>query len=83
MVEYWARRNDPMARARERFASGDLVEEGVRAPILQSWQRCRDLGLRPDRFELPYDANLDLESPWSVRPCPSWTTSRRLSWTPR
>ncbi|MFD8455124.1 SpoIIE family protein phosphatase [Streptomyces antimycoticus] len=63
MVEYWARRNDPMARARERFASGDLVEEGVRAPILQSWQRCRDLGLRPDRFELPYDANLDLESP--------------------
>ncbi|GLV72352.1 SpoIIE family protein phosphatase [Streptomyces hygroscopicus] len=62
MVEFWAQRNDPMARARERFASGDRVE-GVRAPILQSWQRCRDLGLRPDRFELPYDANLDLESP--------------------
>ncbi|WP_052714004.1 GAF domain-containing protein [Streptomyces katrae] len=50
------------ARSRERFLGGDPVEGGVRGPILNSWLRCRLLGLSPDRAELPYRDDFDPDS---------------------
>ncbi|MCF3184463.1 SpoIIE family protein phosphatase [Streptomyces polychromogenes] len=50
------------ARSRERFLGGDPVEGGVRSPILNSWLRCRLLGLSPDRAELPYRDDFDPDS---------------------
>ncbi|MCX4825178.1 SpoIIE family protein phosphatase [Streptomyces sp. NBC_01142] len=49
-------------RPRERFLYGESVEEGVRSPILSSWQRCRLLGLSPDQSELPYRQDFDPDS---------------------
>jgi serine phosphatase RsbU (regulator of sigma subunit)/anti-sigma regulatory factor (Ser/Thr protein kinase) len=34
---------------------------GVRGPILDSWQRCLRVGLPPNRAELPYQPELNLE----------------------
>ncbi|WP_246097287.1 SpoIIE family protein phosphatase [Streptomyces botrytidirepellens] len=42
------------ARSRERFLEGEAVQAGVRGLILNSWQRCRVLGLPLGGFELPY-----------------------------
>ncbi|WP_039939743.1 SpoIIE family protein phosphatase [Streptomyces himastatinicus] len=42
------------ARSRERFLEGEAVQAGVRGLILNSWQRCRMLGLPLGGFELPY-----------------------------
>ncbi|WP_460062107.1 SpoIIE family protein phosphatase [Streptomyces sp. YKOK-I1] len=42
------------ARFRERFLQGESVERGVRLSILDSWQRCRTLGLSPDQADLPF-----------------------------
>ncbi|MFI1706498.1 SpoIIE family protein phosphatase [Streptomyces griseoruber] len=42
------------ARFRERFLQGESVERGVRLSILDSWQRCRSLGLSPDQSDLPF-----------------------------
>ncbi|MGW0711933.1 SpoIIE family protein phosphatase [Streptomyces sp. NPDC002643] len=39
---------------RERFLQGEPVEGGVRASILDSWQRSRALGLSPDQSDLPF-----------------------------
>uniref|UniRef100_UPI004040036E SpoIIE family protein phosphatase n=1 Tax=Streptomyces sp. SS7 TaxID=3108485 RepID=UPI004040036E len=39
---------------RERFLQGESVERGVRLSILDSWQRCRTLGLSPDQSDLPF-----------------------------
>ncbi|WP_435281677.1 SpoIIE family protein phosphatase [Streptomyces koelreuteriae] len=47
------------ARPRERFLQGESVEAGVRASILNSWQRCRTLGLSPDESDLPYREDFD------------------------
>ena len=47
------------ARFRERFLQGDPVGAGVRTSILNSWQRCRTLGLSPDQTDLPYRADFD------------------------
>ncbi|MEU1407604.1 SpoIIE family protein phosphatase [Streptomyces sp. NPDC005728] len=47
------------ARSRERFLQGEAVERGVRSPILGSWQRCRSLGLSPDRSDLPFREDFD------------------------
>ncbi|MFE1456570.1 SpoIIE family protein phosphatase [Streptomyces sp. NPDC058735] len=47
------------ARLRERFLQGEAVGTGVRASILNSWQRCRSLGLSPDRADLPYTDDFD------------------------
>ncbi|WP_432117524.1 SpoIIE family protein phosphatase [Streptomyces sp. bgisy032] len=47
------------ARLRERFLQGEPVEAGVRTPILNSWQRCRSLGLSPERADLPYTDDFD------------------------
>ncbi|MFD7256852.1 SpoIIE family protein phosphatase [Streptomyces sp. NPDC059874] len=50
------------ARSRERFLVGEPVESGVRSPILNSWLRCRLLGLSPDQTELPYRDDFDPDS---------------------
>ncbi|MEW1634153.1 SpoIIE family protein phosphatase [Streptomyces sp. NPDC093801] len=50
------------ARSRERFLEGGPVETGVRGPILNSWLRCRLLGLSPDQAELPYRDDFDPDS---------------------
>ncbi|WP_425245654.1 SpoIIE family protein phosphatase [Streptomyces sp. NEAU-NA10] len=47
------------ARVRERFLQGERVEEGVRASILDSWERSRSLGLSPDQCDLPFRADFD------------------------
>ncbi|MET9385635.1 SpoIIE family protein phosphatase [Streptomyces sp. NPDC002928] len=47
------------ARFRERFLQGEPVEAGVRTSILNSWQRCRSLGLSPDRPDLPFRKDFD------------------------
>ncbi|MFF8841650.1 SpoIIE family protein phosphatase [Streptomyces sp. NPDC015127] len=47
------------ARSRERFLQGDSVGAGVRTSILNSWQRCRTLGLSPDQSDLPYREDFD------------------------
>ncbi|MEU4727660.1 SpoIIE family protein phosphatase [Streptomyces sp. NPDC023588] len=50
------------ARSRERFLGGEAAGNGVRGPILDSWQRCRLLGLSPDQTELPYRDDFDPDS---------------------
>src|SRR6201996_4574237 len=42
----------------------------VRQDILTSWQRCVIAGLRPDHFEVPYQADLDDDGPlrWAAAP---------------
>ncbi|MFJ5997715.1 SpoIIE family protein phosphatase [Streptomyces sp. NPDC092370] len=47
------------ASLRELFLQGEPVAEGVRTSILNSWQRCRTLGLSPDTLELPYREDFD------------------------
>ncbi|GGY32178.1 SpoIIE family protein phosphatase [Streptomyces djakartensis] len=47
------------ASLRERFLQGEPVDRGVRASILNSWQRCRSLGLSPDRSDLPHTDDFD------------------------
>ncbi|WP_053674321.1 SpoIIE family protein phosphatase [Streptomyces sp. NRRL B-1140] len=47
------------ASLRELFLQGEPVEAGVRTSILNSWQRCRSLGLSPDTLDLPYREDFD------------------------
>jgi transcriptional regulator of acetoin/glycerol metabolism len=47
------------ASLRELFLQGEPVETGVRTSILDSWQRCRSLGLSPDTLDLPYREDFD------------------------
>ncbi|MFE9450301.1 SpoIIE family protein phosphatase [Streptomyces sp. NPDC006739] len=47
-------------RFRERFLQGERVDAGVRTSILNSWQRCRSLGLSPDQSDLPFRDDFDL-----------------------
>ncbi|MFE9647703.1 SpoIIE family protein phosphatase [Streptomyces sp. NPDC006365] len=51
------------ATFRERFLQGEPVEGGVRTPILNSWQRCRSLGLSPDQSDLPFREDFDRDGP--------------------
>ncbi|GAA5051797.1 GAF domain-containing protein/anti-sigma regulatory factor (Ser/Thr protein kinase) [Thermocatellispora tengchongensis] len=53
---------ESIAAAHERFHEGRAAGRIVRPSILTSWQRCRSLGLVPDRLEVPYLEDLDLES---------------------
>ncbi|MEV0988500.1 SpoIIE family protein phosphatase [Streptomyces sp. NPDC049949] len=50
------------ARSRERFLVGEPIADGVRGPILHSWQRCQSLGLSPDQTDLPYRDDFDPDS---------------------
>ncbi|MFJ8593960.1 SpoIIE family protein phosphatase [Streptomyces sp. NPDC093598] len=47
------------ASLRELFLQGEPVTAGVRTSILNSWQRCRSLGLSPDTLDLPYRDDFD------------------------
>ena len=51
------------ARFRERFLQGEPVETGVRTSILDSWRRCRILGLSPDQSDLPYREDFEPDAP--------------------
>ncbi|MEW2414481.1 SpoIIE family protein phosphatase [Streptomyces sp. NPDC046866] len=57
-------RGEPIgpARSRERFLLGEPVGAGVRSDIMNSWERCRLLGLSPDQTELPYRDDFDPDS---------------------
>ncbi|MCQ4080863.1 SpoIIE family protein phosphatase [Streptomyces sp. RB6PN25] len=50
------------ASSRERVLAGKPVEGGPRGAILSSWRRCQDLGLSPDRLDVPYEEDLELDS---------------------
>ncbi|MFD9574576.1 SpoIIE family protein phosphatase [Streptomyces sp. NPDC059982] len=53
-------------RSRDRFLHGEQAGpagEGVRGPILSSWERCRLLGLSPDQSELPFTEEYDPDGP--------------------
>ncbi|MCX5292278.1 MULTISPECIES: SpoIIE family protein phosphatase [unclassified Streptomyces] len=47
--------------AHERFLAGARVEADVRGPVLESWKRCRSVGLQPHHLLLPYEAGLTLD----------------------
>jgi serine phosphatase RsbU (regulator of sigma subunit)/anti-sigma regulatory factor (Ser/Thr protein kinase) len=49
------------AKARERYFHGDPITDEVRSTILGSWQRCKLLGLSPDKCNLPYQSDFDLD----------------------
>ncbi|KES05415.1 protein phosphatase [Streptomyces toyocaensis] len=53
-----------LADVHERILAGEAVDDVagiVRTPILTSWQRCRSLGLVPDRLTLTCEQDLDLD----------------------
>src|SRR4249920_2714427 len=53
-----------LARARERFLTGEPVEPGqVRDTILASWRRCREWHVAADRIDLSYVRDPDLDTP--------------------
>ncbi|GAB2868941.1 hypothetical protein GCM10027074_40730 [Streptomyces deserti] len=47
--------------AHERFLAGARVDADVRAPVLDSWKRCRSVGLQPHQVLLPYTPDLALD----------------------
>ncbi|MER7407528.1 SpoIIE family protein phosphatase [Streptomyces sp. NPDC000070] len=47
--------------AHERFLAGAHVDADVRGPVLDSWKRCRSVGLEPHRLTLPYTPDLALD----------------------
>ncbi|GAA0997129.1 hypothetical protein GCM10009555_094110 [Acrocarpospora macrocephala] len=50
-----------IAVARERFFADETVESGVRKRVLTSWQRCRSLGLSPERAPYVYHRDVDMD----------------------
>lgn len=48
-------------RAREKFLQGDSPDAAVRAQILASWRRSVTAGVPADRFDIPYEADIDLD----------------------
>ncbi|MEO3858730.1 ATP-binding protein [Acrocarpospora sp. B8E8] len=50
-----------IAAARERFFADETVESGVREQVLTSWQRCRSLGLSPERAPYVYHPDVDMD----------------------
>ena len=61
--------NRPRLRGTGRIARGG-TQGVVRQDILTSWQRCLAAGLRPDRFEVPYQPDIDDDGPlrWAAAP---------------
>ncbi|WP_128431088.1 SpoIIE family protein phosphatase [Streptomyces cyaneus] len=47
--------------AHERFLAGSLVESDVRDSVLDSWKRCRSVGLEPHRLLVRYTADVALD----------------------
>ncbi|WP_280417596.1 sigma-54-dependent Fis family transcriptional regulator [Nocardia carnea] len=53
-----------LLRARDEFLSSGLVDHGVISGVIRnSWQRSRDLRIHPDRVDLTFVREPDLESP--------------------
>ena len=53
-----------LARARERFLTGEPVDPGqVREVILASWRRSRQWHVAADRVDLSYVRDPDLDTP--------------------
>ncbi|MEV7888525.1 SpoIIE family protein phosphatase [Streptomyces sp. NPDC002817] len=50
--------------AHERFLAGARVDADVRGSVLDSWKRCRSVGLEPDRLQVPYAPDLTLDDPF-------------------
>ncbi|GAA3787476.1 sigma-54-dependent Fis family transcriptional regulator [Streptomyces phyllanthi] len=48
-------------RARERFLSGDSPDASVRTQILASWRRSLTAGVPAERFDIPYEPDLDFD----------------------
>jgi len=48
-------------RARELFLQGDSPDSAVRTQILASWRRSVTAGVPADRFDIPYQPDVDLE----------------------
>jgi len=58
-------------RARERFLStGSLDEESVRPGVLDSWRRSKSLRVHPDRVDLPFVREPDIDSPLVIAAAP-------------
>ncbi|MEU5319226.1 SpoIIE family protein phosphatase [Streptomyces sp. NPDC021056] len=49
--------------AHERFLAGARVDADVRGSVLDSWKRCRSVGLEPDRLQAAYAPDLTLDDP--------------------
>ncbi|MFG1667061.1 SpoIIE family protein phosphatase [Streptomyces sp. Y7] len=47
--------------AHERFLAGSLVESDVRDSVLDSWKRCRSVGLEPHRLLVRYTEDVRLD----------------------
>src|SRR5262245_43864389 len=53
-----------LRRARERFLSAGVLDADRVAPgVLKSWRRSRDLHVHPDRVDLPYVRDPDIDTP--------------------
>jgi len=48
-------------RARERFLQGDSPDSAVRTQILASWRRSVTAGVPADRFDIPYQPDVDVD----------------------
>ena len=61
---------EPGAPAQHGADPGRGFQDVVRQDILTSWQRCLAAGLRPDRFEVPYQPDVDDDGPlrWAAAP---------------
>lgn len=58
-------------RARERFLStGSLDAETVRPGVLDSWRRSKSLRVHPDRVDLPFVREPDIDSPLVIAAAP-------------
>ena len=66
-----------LARARERFLTGEPVEPGqVREAILASWRRSREWHVAADRVDLSYVRDPDLDTPLARTALPVLQTLR-------
>jgi transcriptional regulator of acetoin/glycerol metabolism len=60
-----------LLRARERFLSnGSLDEETVRPGVLDSWRRSKSLRVHPDRVDLPFVREPNMDSPLVIAAAP-------------
>src|SRR5262245_55101394 len=52
-----------LRRGLARVVAGGEAPDGVREPIGASWRRSVASGLRPDRFDVPFDPDVDGDGP--------------------
>lgn len=60
-----------LRQARDEFLSSGSVDDGlISGTVRDSWQRSRDLRVHPDRVDLPFVREPDLDSPLVVAASP-------------